>query len=135
MTTTPSVTPSLETVELAPSYTIPFVLVLAAIPLLLVQQWLALVIGVFGLFLMLQTVTIRLQFTPTALDVYRSGNLIRRFPYQDWSNWEIFWSPVPILFYFREVKSIHFLPIIFNAKTLRNCLEQYCNQVKNPLDQ
>ena len=132
MTTTPSVNSSLETVELAPSYTIPLVLVLAAIPLLLVQPWVAALVGLFGLFLMLQTVTIRLQFTPTALDVYRSGKLIRQFPYQDWSNWEIFWSPVPILFYFREVKSIHFLPIIFNANTLRNCLEQHCSQMKNP---
>ena len=132
MTTTPSVNSSLETVELAPSYTIPLVLVLAAIPLLLVQPWIAALVGLFGLFLMLQTVTIRLQFTPTALDVYRSGKLIRQFPYQDWSNWEIFWSPVPILFYFREVKSIHFLPIIFNANTLRNCLEQHCSQMKNP---
>ncbi len=135
MTTTTSTTSSLETVELAPSYKIPIILVLAAIPVLFLQQWLALVMALFGVFLMLQTVTIRLQFTPTDLDVYRSGNLIRRFPYQDWLNWEIFWSPIPILFYFREVKSIHFIPIIFDAKTLRNCLEQYCNQVKNNEDQ
>jgi hypothetical protein len=131
MTPTSSTTSSLETVELAPSYTIPIVLVLAAIPVLFLQQWLALVIALFGVFLLFQTVTIRLQFTPTDLDVYRSGELIRRFPYQDWLNWEIFWSPIPILFYFREVKSIHFLPIIFDAKTLRNCLEKRCNAVKN----
>ncbi len=131
MTPTPSTTSSLETVELSPSYAIPIVLVLAAIPVLLLQPGLALVIAVFGLFLLLQTVTIRLQFTPTDLDVYRSGELIRRFPYQDWLNWEIFWSPIPILFYFREVKSIHFLPIIFDAKTLRNCLDKHCNKAKN----
>lgn len=134
MTPTSSTTSSLETVELAPSYAIPIILVLAAIPVLFFQQWLALVIALFGLFLLFQTVTIRLQFTPTDLDVYRSGELIRRFPYQDWLNWEIFWSPVPILFYFREVKSIHFLPIIFNANTLRDCLEKHCNELKNNSD-
>lgn len=130
MTTTPSTTSTLETVELSPSYAIPIILVIAAIPVMFLQAWLALVIALFGVFLLLQTVTIRLQFTPTDLDVYRSGKLIRRFPYQDWLNWEIFWSPIPILFYFREVKSIHFLPIIFDANTLRTCLEKYCSGVK-----
>ncbi len=134
MTTTPSTTSSLETVELSPSYAIPIILVIAAIPVIFLQPWLALIIALFGIFLLLQTVTIRLQFTPTDLDVYRSGKLIRRFPYQDWLNWEIFWSAVPILFYFREVKSIHFLPIIFDAKSLRNCLETHCGHLKNTSD-
>ena len=115
-----------RTIELAPSYTIPLVLVLAAIPLLLVQIWVAGAIALFGLFLLFQTVLLRLQFTETALDIYRSTTLIRRFPYQEWQNWRIFWSPVPILFYFKEVNSIHFLPIIFDPTALRMCLEQRC---------
>ncbi len=115
-------------VELQPNYRIPIFLVIAAIPLSLVNIILAAVISIFGLFLMFQTVAIRLQFTQTALDVYRSGNLIRSFPYSEWSNWRIFWQPVPILLYFREVNSIHFLPIIFDAKTLVDCLEKYCPQ-------
>jgi hypothetical protein len=100
-----------------------------AIALLLVQPWASLPIGLFGLFLLFQTVTLRLQFTETDLDVYRSGQLIRRFPYAEWQNWRIFWEPVPILFYFKEVKSIHFLPIIFNPKTLKACLEKHCPYV------
>lgn len=119
-------TPSTET--LAPSYTIPVVLVLAAAPLLLVNVWLAGAIALFGGFLMVQTATLRLQFTPIALEVYRSGQQIRCFPYTEWSDWQIFWPPVPILFYFKEVNSIHFLPIIFNAQTLRSCLEARCPQ-------
>jgi hypothetical protein len=114
-----------QTVELAPSYKIPLVLILAAIPIALIQIWVGLVVSLFGLFLMLQTATIRLQFTETSLDVYRSGKLIRNFPYVEWQNWKIFWNRVPILFYFREVKSIHFLPIIFDPKTLKACLEKY----------
>ncbi len=93
-------------------------------PLLFVQIWVSLAIALFGLFLLIQTVMLRLKFTETALDIYRGETLIRQFPYQDWQNWEIFWSPAPILFYFKEVKSIHFLPIIFDPKTLRACLEQ-----------
>lgn len=122
-------TSSTQTIELAPSYALPITLILAALPMLLLQIWVSLAVAVFGLFLMLQAVTIRLQFTETALDIYRSQTLIRRFPYQEWQNWRIFWSPLPILFYFKEVKSIHFLPILFDPKLLRTCLEQRCPRI------
>jgi hypothetical protein len=117
---------SSQTVELSPSYTLPLALVFLALPMLLLQVWVSLGLALFGFFLLFQTVTIRLQFTETALDVYRSETLIRRFPYQEWQNWRIFWPSVPILFYFKEVKSIHFLPILFDPKMLKICLEQRC---------
>ena len=126
MNTVQSVSGKEETTELSPSYTIPLVLIFTSIPLALIQAWVGGAIAALGLFLMGQTVTIRLQFTPTALDVYRSDKLIRRFPYVEWENWRIFWQPVPILLYFKEIKSIHFLPIIFDRKTLALCLEKYC---------
>lgn len=120
---------SQQTVELAPSYALPIVIVLGAIPLMLVQPWLSAIVGLFGLFLVFQTVLIRLKFTETALDVYRSDKIIRSFPYREWQNWRIFWPGVPILFYFKEVKSIHFLPILFDAKMLQTCLEQRCPRI------
>lgn len=132
MTQTPTTSnhaPLTGTVQLAPSYAIPLTLVAIAIPLIVVQPWIAGVIALFGLFLLFQTATLRLVFTETDLDVYRGETLIRRFPYQEWQNWRIFWSGVPILFYFREVKSIHFLPILFNAKMLKACLEQRCPRI------
>lgn len=116
------------TIELAPNYRIPVILVLISLPALFLQIWLGLILSVFGLFLMFQTTRIRLQFTPTALDVYLSGQQIRSFPYQEWQNWRIFWEKVPILFYFKEVNSIHFLPIIFDFPTLKACLEKYCRE-------
>jgi Protein of unknown function (DUF3119) len=120
-----------ETITLKPSYNIPIVLIVAAIGLTIgVKWWVGLPIGVFGLFLLLQCVLLKLQFTATALDVYRGETLIRSFPYAEWTNWEIFWAPVPILFYFREVKSIHFLPIIFDPTMLRLCLEQRCPRIE-----
>lgn len=118
-----------STVELKPSYNIPIVLVIAAIPLILVQPILGGAIALFGLFLMFQAVTLRLHFTATDLDIYRGEKLIRRFPYQEWQNWRIFWNGVPILFYFKEVKSIHFLPIIFDPNTLKTCLEERCPRI------
>jgi hypothetical protein len=119
-----------ETITLKPSYNIPIVLIAAAIVITLVKWWLGLPIGVFGLFLLLQSVLLKLQFTATALEVYRGEKLIRSFPYAEWLHWEIFWAPVPILFYFREVNSIHFLPIIFDPPMLRQCLVQRCPRIE-----
>ncbi len=124
--TTISTSEAKQSIELAPSYKIPLVLIIAALPLAFVQKWVSLAIAILGVFLLIQTLTIRLRFTETALEVYQSEKLLRNFPYQDWLNWEIFWSPIPILFYFREIKSIHFLPIIFDPKMLRTCLENNC---------
>jgi hypothetical protein len=112
-------------IELQPRYTLPIAIVFGAIAIAIIQPWIGLGVGIFGVFLSIQTVLIRLKFTAIALEVYRSNNLIRSFPYSEWENWEIFWQPVPILFYFKEVNSIHFLPIIFDAKILQTCLERY----------
>lgn len=119
---------STSTTELAPRYHIPITLVLIAIPLILWQPWLTLGLSLFGLFLMYQAVSLRLCFTETALDIYRGNDRIRNFPYQHWRTWRIFWLPFPVLFYFREVNSIHFLPMLFEARKLKACLEQYCPQ-------
>ncbi|MEG4286498.1 DUF3119 family protein [Microcoleus sp. A006_D1] len=126
MTTTASATTPTDTIELAPSFAIPLVLVLTAVPLLFVQKWVSLPLALFGLFLMYQAATIRLQFTLTDLDIYRSSKLIRQFPFRQWQNWRIFWPAVPILFYFKEINSIHFLPVLFDRKMLQTCLEQRC---------
>ena len=114
-----------DVIELAPNFTIPVVLLVLAGISAVVSWWVAGAISILGLFLTLQTFLIRLHFTDRALEVLRSGKVIRTFPYSEWTNWEIFWSPLPILFYFKEVNSIHFLPIIFDAKALANCLQKY----------
>ncbi|NET53636.1 MAG: DUF3119 family protein [Merismopedia sp. SIO2A8] len=122
--TLPDSTPS-PTVELKPSYAVALGVVVLAFPIALLQPIASVPIALFGLFLLLQTVSLRLVFTDKDLDVYRGEALIRRFPYQDWENWQIFWEPVPILFYFKEVKSIHFLPMLFSAKMLKDALTQH----------
>ena len=116
---------STEVVELSPNFRIPIFLIVAAVALSFVSLWLSSAIALLGIFLTVQTFSIRLQFTDKALNVLRSGKIIRSFPYSEWLNWEIFWSPVPILFYFKEVNSIHFLPIIFDPKTLTDCLHKH----------
>ena len=129
MTTTAASTASTDAIVLAPSYQLPIAIVLLAVPLFFVQRWAGGAIALFGCFLLVQAATLRLSFTETALDIERGQTLIRRFPYQDWQNWRVFWSPVPILFYFKEIKSIHFLPILFDPKALQACLEARCPRV------
>ncbi|PSB57341.1 DUF3119 family protein [Chamaesiphon polymorphus] len=114
-----------DRVLLAPNYKIPIVLIAASISIATFQLWVGLAVGIFGIFLSIQTAIIKLEFTTTTLNVYRGDNVIRTFPYSEWENWEIFWQPAPILFYFKEVNSIHFLPIIFDPQMLRTCLEYY----------
>jgi hypothetical protein len=123
---TQSAIPAADSTELAPSYRLPLALVALAAILFWLQPWISGVVALLGGLLLFQAITLRLRFSATALDIYRGEQRIRHFPYQDWLNWEIFWSPVPILFYFKEVNSIHFLPIIFSPRQLRACLEQHC---------
>ena len=111
--------------ELKPSYSVALGVVALGLPIALIQPWVSLVVVLFGVFLLFQTVALRLVFTATDLDVYRGEALIRRFPYQDWQNWRIFWGPFPVLFYFKEVKSIHFLPMLFSPVMLKECLAQH----------
>ncbi len=115
-----------NTVVVPPMYWLPAGLAFLALPLCWFNLWVGGPILAFALFLGIQTATIRLHFTDTALELYRRGTQIRQFPYADWLNWEIFWSPLPLLFYFKEVKSIHFTPMLFDPKVLRTCLEERC---------
>lgn len=112
--------------DLPRSYRIPLVVIGLGPLLAFGNVWLGALVSLFGLFLLVQTRTLRLRFTDSALDIYRGETLIRHFPYAEWQHWEIFWEPVPVLFYFREVNSIHFLPIIFGPSELRICLETHC---------
>ncbi len=119
-----------EEIELAPSYNLPIIIIVGGIGLTVWQTIVGLIVAVFGVFLLVQAFIIKLKFSTTALDVYRGQNKIRSFPYSEWENWLIFYSAVPVLFYFKEVKSIHFLPIIFNPIQLKACLEKYCPRPK-----
>ena len=108
--------------ELQPRFWVPLGVVGLGLACGLLNWIAAAVVVLFGCFLMLQTALLRLRFEAEALVVTRSGDEIRRFPYSDWMNWRVFWPAVPVLFYFREVNSIHFLPMLFDANALREQL-------------
>ena len=108
--------------ELQPRFWVPLGVVGLGLACGLLSWIAAAVVVLFGRFLMLQTALLRLRFEAEALVVTRSGTEIRRFPYSDWMGWQVFWPVVPVLFYFREVKSIHFLPMLFDANALNEQL-------------
>lgn len=118
-----------DTVVLRPRCWVPLgVLLLAAAslalrPLWSGALWFALVLGVLGLFLLLQSALLRLRFDPEALLVSRGETVIRRFPYAEWIGWRVWWPALPVLFYFREQQSLHLLPMLFDATALRQQLD------------
>jgi hypothetical protein len=127
--------PDSDSVVLAPRYGVPLGLGLLAgasltlLPLWGGARWLALALGLFALFLLLQTLLLRLEFNGEALLVWRRQTLLRRFPYEAWLGWRLFWPQLPVLFYFREQLSIHLLPVLFDAATLRAQLSQRLSQL------
>ena len=112
-------------VILAPRVWLPLAVIALGVAALLLTVWLALVVSLFGLFLLIQSQILRLQFTSDALLVWRGATVLRRFPYSEWLTWSLFWGPVPVLFYFREQRSIHFLPVLFDATSLREELNRH----------
>ena len=115
---------------LSPHYGVALAVVILGVGCLALQPlWsgaplLALAVSAFGLFLLLQTAVLRLEFGADALLVRRQDQLLRRFPYSDWMSWRLFWPGLPALFYFREERSIHLLPVLFDPGTLQSQLRQ-----------
>ncbi|MEM1252633.1 MAG: DUF3119 family protein [Cyanobacteria bacterium P01_H01_bin.21] len=119
-----------SSVTLRPDYRLAASIFLIGLAVVALQVWVGAFVALLGLFLLVQTTIIRLTFTETELQVCRGTTILRQFPYDDWQVWTIFWSPVPILFYFREVNSIHFLPMLFQPVELLDQLNQHCETVR-----
>ncbi|MFM7511868.1 MAG: DUF3119 family protein, partial [Cyanobium sp.] len=80
-------------VVLAPRFGVPLGVVvlglisLALLPLWDGALWMSMAVSLFGLFLLLQAVLLRLEFSGDALLVWRQQTLLRRFPYEAWLSW------------------------------------------------
>ena len=112
-------------VSIAPSPRLPlliFVLGPALLPLPL-HPWPTLINNLIALALLVQSYSLRLEFEQNALIGWRGSQELRRFPYDDWMSWRLFWDGFPAVLYFRERKSPHLIPVLFNAKELRDQLK------------
>ena len=127
-------TPSPETnsVIISPSPRLPLLILLlsASLWFLPLSPWPTLVVGLFSVFLLVQTYILKLEFSEGDLVVWRGQEELRRFPFNEWMSWRLFAPWLPGLFYFRESKSIHFLPILFNPAELQEQLEQRVGQLQ-----
>ena len=106
----------------------------ALLPLPL-SPWPTVVVVLFGVFLLIQTASLRLEFEERALIVWQNSRELRRFPYDQWLTWRLFAPWLPGLFYFRETQSIHFLPILFSPKQLREQLELRVGALEVPANE
>ena len=106
----------------------------ALLPLPL-SPWPTDVVVLFGVFLLIQTASLKLEFEERALIVWQNGRELRRFPYDQWLTWRLFAPWLPGLFYFRETQSIHFLPILFSPKQLREQLELRVGPLEVPANE
>ena len=121
-------------VTLKPDARLPLLVVVfgAALLPLPLHPWPTLVVVLFGVFLLIQTASLRLEFEERALIVWQNSRELRRFPYDQWLTWRLFAPWLPGLLYFRETQSIHFLPILFSPKQLREQLELRVGELEVP---
>jgi len=113
-----------QSVFLTPFHRLPLLITaigLGGIPLP-INHWLTILVSSFGLFLLLQSFTLKLEFTNEDLVVWQLGRELRRFPFKNWLAWRLFFPELPGILYFRELASPHLLPILFDPKQLESQL-------------
>tara|TARA_Y100001968_G_scaffold35513_1_gene27192 strand:- start:1127 stop:1558 length:432 start_codon:yes stop_codon:yes gene_type:complete len=111
-------------VTLSPSFRLPIFIIFLGLLFLItpIYPWPTILISSFGFFLLLQSFTLRLQFTDEDLIVIQLGRELRRFPFKNWIAWRILLPQLPGFLYFREEASPHLLPILFDLKSLESQL-------------
>ena len=84
----------------------------------------------FGLFLLIQSFTLKIKITSSELIVLQLGKEIRRFPFKNWIAWRIFLPQLPGLLYFREKASPHLLPLLFDPEMLEKELKLHVSKLE-----
>ena len=119
-------------VTLAPMHRLPILIVLlgSATFLIPIPIWVSILIASFGVFLFIQSLTLKLKFTKDVLIVLQLGKQIRCFPFKDWLAWRIFLPQLPGILYFREKASPHLLPILFDREMLEKQLKLHVGSLE-----
>ena len=130
-----SSTPQKDEVILSPMHRLPILIIFIGVSIFFVPLpfWLAIVTSIFGIFLLIQSFTLRIKFTPKDLVVLQLGKEIRCFPFEEWISWRVFLPQLPGILYFRETASPHLLPILFDRVALVNQLKLHVGslEIKN----
>ncbi len=109
-----------SSIVLTPMHRLPIYIIVIGVIFLFfpIKLWVGLLISGFGLFLLIQSFTLKLKITPNEFIVLQLGQELRRFPFKNWVAWRIFFPKLPGLLYFREKVSPHLLPILFDPEML-----------------
>ena len=123
-----------QSVILKPFFRLPLLIIILGITLIIlpVNYWISIGISIFGLFLLVQSFILRLEFTPNDLIVWQLKRELRRFPFKSWLAWRIFLPQLPGILYFREEASPHLLPILFDPQTLEAQLKLRVGSLETP---
>ncbi len=123
-----------QSVVLQPFYRLPLLIISLGLLLLIVpiNPWPSILTIIFGLFLLIQSLILRLEFTSEDLVVMQLGRELRRFPFKSWIAWRLFFPKLPGILYFREEASPHLLPIIFDPIELENQLKARVGSLQRP---
>jgi len=97
-----------------------------------IPPWPSACVSGFGLFLLIQTYTLKIEFTKNDLVVWQLNKEIRRFPFEKWLAWRIFFPEMPGILYFREEASPHLLPVLFDPSTLQEQLRLRVGTLERP---
>ena len=84
--------PKTDSVIISPSPRLPLLILLFGVALLPLPlcPWPTLVMSAFSLFLLVQTYSLKLEFSDAELVVWRGHKELRRFPYNSWISWRLF---------------------------------------------
>ncbi len=125
---------SSDSVTLKPFFRLPLLITVLGLSLILIpiNHWISIVISIFGIFLLIQSCILRLEFTPNDLIVWQLNRELRRFPFKNWLAWRLLLPSLPGIFYFREEASPHLLPILFDPKALEDQLRKRVGSLEKP---
>ena len=114
-----------QDIVLSPMHRLPLLIAILGIFMLLapLPNYMGLTISTFGLFLLIQSFTLKVKVTLEDFIVLQLGREIRRFPFKNWISWRIFLPELPGILYFRETASPHLLPILFDIDMLKSQLQ------------
>uniref|UniRef100_A0A383VVU7 DUF3119 family protein n=1 Tax=Tetradesmus obliquus TaxID=3088 RepID=A0A383VVU7_TETOB len=110
---------------------------------------LAVIAGILGVFLSIQSTRVKFVFDDDSLEVVIAGKEEQetenafvggrnRWRYDTFVNWELWWPGFPILVYFKETQTkpegqIHFFPVIFNGRQLYDVMVERCGPSQNSM--
>ena len=121
-----------QSIVIKPMHRLPIIIIAVGIGTIFlpIKHWPGLLLSGFGVFLLVQSFTLKLKLTANELIVMQLGQELRRFPFENWIAWRILLPNLPGLLYFREKVSPHLLPLLFDPEMLKQELRSRVGELE-----